>query len=172
MNYHQIFKASLYEFKKLAAFRLLPIGKVFTYVFIFVFFFTVISFSRFIIGDDVLFDASPDLQEHSEKIGALIFPIAFILQLVISTFYIFIRVSAFAYIGSLMIKLMKRRGQYLHVWRTSAIAMTLPILITIVFDFFPELKSSGLIISSIIHFTYIVLAIKYYPKQPELQRNH
>lgn len=170
MKYHQIFKSSLYEFKKLAAFRLLPIGKVFSYVFIFIFLFTAISFARFIFGDDVLFDASPDLQEHSKTIGSLIFPIAFILQLVISTFYIFIRVSVFAYVGSLIMKIMKRRGQYLHIWRTSAIALTLPILITIVLDFFPNMKSSGLIISSMIHLAYIVLAIKYYPKAPQLQR--
>lgn len=170
MKYHQIFKASLYEFKKMAAFRLLPIGKVFMYTFFFVFLFTVISFSRFIFGDDVLFDASPDLQEHSESIGGLIYPIAFTLQLVISTFYIFIRVSVFAYIGSLIMKMMKKRGQYLHIWRTSAIAMTLPILLTIALDFFPDYKTLGLIISSLIHLVYILLAVRYYPKQPPLRQ--
>lgn len=166
MKYHQIFKASLYEFKKMAAFRLLPIGKVFMYTFFFVFLFTAISFSRFIFGDDVLFDASTDLQAHSESIGGLIYPIAFTLQLVISTFYIFIRVSLFAYIGLLIMKVMKMRGQFLHIWRTSAIAMTLPILLTIVLDFFPDYKTIGLVVSSIIHFVYILLAIRYYPKQP------
>lgn len=150
---------------------MLPIGKVFTYVFLFVFLFTAISFTRFILGDDILFDASPDLLEHSKTIGSLIFPIAFILQLVISTFYIFIRVTIFAYIGSLIMKLMKRRGQYLHIWRSSAIAMTLPILITIALDFFPENNVNELFITSIIHLIYIVLAIKYYPKQAQLQRN-
>ncbi len=150
----------------MAAFRLLPIGKVFMYIFLFVFLFTTISFSRFIIGDDVLFDDSQELQAHSENIGALIYPMAFTLQLVISTFYIFIRVSLFAYIGSLIMKLTKKRGQYLHIWRTSAIAMTIPIILTIVLDIFPEYKTTGLIISSIIHLVYIVLAIRYYPKQP------
>lgn len=166
MQYHQIFKASLYEFKKMAAFRLLPIGKLFTYLFFFVFLFTIISFSRFLLGDVVLFDASSDLQEHSETIGGLIYPMAFTLQLVISTFYVFIRVSLFAYIGILMMKAFKKRGQYLHIWRTSAVAMTVPILITIGLDFFPDMKTNGLVISSIIHFLYIMLALKYYPKQP------
>lgn len=170
MKYHQIFKASLYEFKKMAAFRLLPIGKVFMYIFFFVFLFTAISFSRFIFGDDLLFDASSDLQAHSENIGGLIYPMAFTLQLVLSTFYIFIRVSLFAYIGSLLMKLMKKRGQYLHIWRTSAIAMTLPILITIALDFFSDFKTLGLLISSMIHLLYIILAIRYYPKQPPLRQ--
>lgn len=171
MKYHQIFKASLYEFKKLAAFRLLSIGKVFTYVFFFVFFFTLISFSRFLLGDDVLFDASAELQEHSQNIGGLIYPMAFTLQLVISTLYVFIRVTIFAYIGSLLLKLTKRRGQFLHIWRTSAIAMTVPILLTIALDFSPELETTGLMISSMIHLLYISLAIKYYPKQPVAKRN-
>lgn len=171
MKYHQIFKASLFEFKKMAAFRLLPVRKVFTYVFFFVFLFTTISFTRFLVGDDVLFDASSEIQAYSENIGGLIYPIAFTLQLVISTFYIFIRVSLFAYIGSLLMKLMKKRGQYLHIWRTSAVAMTVPILLTIALDFFPELKTTGLIVSSIIHFVYIALAIKYYPKQPKPKRS-
>lgn len=170
MKYHQIFKASLFEFKKMAAFRLLPIGKVFMYIFLFVFLFTVISFTRFLTGDANLFEGSSDLEAHSEMIGSLIYPIAFVLQLVISTFYIFIRVSLFAYIGSLLIRLLKRRGQYLHIWRTSAIAMTVPILLTIVLDFFPEMKNISLVITAIVHFIYIAIAVKYYPKQPQLQR--
>ena len=166
MKFHQIFRASLNEPKKLAAFRLLPIGKVFTYVFIFVALLTIISFIRFYIDDTVLFENSPDLIEHGETIGLLIYPMAFILQLVISTFYIFIRISIFAYIGSLLLSLMKRRGNYLDIWRTSAIAMTIPILLTIGFDFFPFLKSYGLAISSLVHLIYIATATKYYPKKP------
>ena len=48
MKFHQLVKASIHEPKKLAAFRLLKIGKVFRYVFLFVILFTVISFIRFI----------------------------------------------------------------------------------------------------------------------------
>src|SRR5699024_12865485 len=81
--YWRIFKSSLYDFKKIANGRMLPIGKTFTYVFLFVFIFTLISFSRFIFGDAELFEMSPELQEQSEKIGVLIYPIAFGLQLVI-----------------------------------------------------------------------------------------
>lgn len=170
MKFHQIFRASLNEPKKLAAFRLLPIGKVFTYVFIFVSLFTVVSFTRFYIDDTVLFENSPDLIEHGETIGLLIYPMAFILQLVISTFYIFIRISIFAYIGSLLLSARKRRGNFLQIWRTSAIAMTIPILLTIGFDFFPSLNGYSLALSSVVHLIYIVLAIKYYPKQPQLKQ--
>lgn len=166
MKFHQIFRASLNQPKKLAAFRLLSVGKVFMYVFLFVTLFTLISFSRYIFGDATLFEDTAELQEQAEKIGALIYPMAFLLQLVISTFYIFIRISIFAYFGMLLLKMMKRRGDYLQIWRTSAIAMTVPFIMTVGFDFFPEFQNSGLYLSSIVHLLYILAAAKYYPKQP------
>lgn len=166
MKFHQIFLASLSSPRKLAAFRLLPIGKVFKYVFIFITLFTVISFSRFFTGDAVLFENSPELAAHSEKIGLLIYPIAFFLQLVIIVFYIFARVSLFAYIGTFLLSLFKKRGNYLQIWRTSAIAMTVPIIVTLIFDFLPSLSNYSLVISSIIHLLYIGMATRYYPKKP------
>lgn len=175
MKFHQIFLASLFSPKKLAAFRLLSVGKVFAYVFIFVTLFTLISFSRYIFGDATLFEETSELMEHAEKIGALIYPMAFLLQLVISTFYIFIRISIFAYIGSLLLTVMKRRGNYLQIWRTSAIAMTIPFILTVALDFFPALKNFAsfsfysLLISSIVHLVYIIAATRYYPKQPQLR---
>ncbi len=54
MKFHQLVKAAIHEPKKLAAFRLLPIGKVFRYVFIFVALFTLLSFIRYIAGDAAL----------------------------------------------------------------------------------------------------------------------
>lgn len=166
MKFHQIFLASLYEPKKLAAFRLLSIGKVFSYIFIFVTIFTLISFVRFSTEDVALFENAPDLLEHAQTIGWLIYPIAFLLQLVISVFYIFIRISIFAYIGVFILNMRKKRFDYLQIWRTTAIAMTVPIIFTIGFDFFYIAESISLLISSIIHFTYIFLATKYYPNQP------
>lgn len=168
MKFHQIFRASLYEPKKLAAFRLLSVGKVFAYVFLFVTLFTLISFSRYIFGDATLFEETPELKEQAAKIGALIYPMAFLLQLVISTFYIFIRISLFAYIGKFLLNVFKKRGDYLQIWRTSAIAMTVPFLITVTFDFFPSFQNSSLLISSVVHLIYIAAAVKYYPKQPKL----
>ena len=92
---------------------------------------------------------------------------AFLLQLVISTFYIFIRISIFAYVGVLFLKLMKRRGEYRQMWRTSAIAMTIPILLTIGLDFFPAMKSYSTVITSIVHYRlYCALQLSIIPKIP------
>ena len=69
MKFHQIFRASLHEPRKLAAFRLLSIGKVFSSVFVFVTFFTLISILRFSGNDGTLFADSPELKQPGETIG-------------------------------------------------------------------------------------------------------
>lgn len=164
MKFHQLFIAAIHEPKKLAAFRLLKIGKVFQYVFLFVTLFTGISFIRYIAGDASLFDASPELVAHGEIVGWIIYPIAFLLQLVISTFYIFLRISIFGYVGVVLLRLMKRRGEYRFMWNTAAIAITVPVLLTIVLDFFPATGDYSMIATSVIHTLYIAAAAKYYPK--------
>ena len=166
LKFHQLFKASLHEPKKLAAFRLLPIGKVFRYVFIFVALFTTLSFIRYLTGDAVLFEASPELVEHGETIGGLIYPMAFLLQLVISTFYIFLRISLFAYVGIIVVETDEK------TWRVSSYVENFcycnyrsQFLLTIGLDFLPALKDFQY--SYYIHLfilAYIAAAAKYYPK--------
>lgn len=166
MKFHQIFLAAFHEPKKLAAFRLLPIGRVIRFAFFFILVMTFISFTRFSIGDTELFEASPELTEYSETIGGLIYPMAFIFQFVISTFYVFVRISLFAAIGLWIGKLMKRRIEYRFIWRTAAIAITVPLLLTIFLDFLPAWETFGILFSSLIHIGYIIVALKYYPKAP------
>lgn len=164
MKFYQLFKASVHEPKKLAAFRLLPIGKVISYVFYFIAIMAILSIFRYSIGDATIFYASPELQKYIETIGWLIYPVAFVFQLIISTFYIFFRISFFALLGVLLLKLMKRKGEYRHLWRTSAISITVPILLTISFEFFPIILPFSMWITSAVHLFYIATAIKYYPK--------
>lgn len=166
MKIHQLFTASLYEPKKLAAFRLLPIGKVFQYVFLFVFLSTAVSFARFLAGDIDLFGASDELIEYAETVGTLLFPIAFVLQLVVSTFYLFIRVSFFGWLGKGLLYLMKRRGEYRHTWRTAAVSITVPILLSILLDSFHMPGTVNFLITGAVHLFYIGKAISYYPKMP------
>lgn len=167
MKFHQLFKAAFHEPKKLAAFRLLPIGRVIRYAFLFILLMTLISFVRFLIGDTELFEASPELSEYSETIGGLIYPMAFIFQFVIATFFVFVRISLFAAIGLWLGKFMKKRVEYRYIWRTAAIAITVPLLLTIILDFFPAWETFGIIFSSLIHIGYLGFALKYYPKAPK-----
>ncbi|MBB4825730.1 hypothetical protein HNO89_002966 [Sporosarcina luteola] len=164
MKFHQLFIAALKDPKKLAAFRLLPIGKVIQYIFLFIAIYTIVSFTRFVLGDASLFDASPELLEYSKTIGWLIYPIALVLQFVIATFYIFVRISLFGLAGVLFAMIMKRKAEYRHLWRTTAVSVTVPLLITLVLDSFPAFRPTGIYLSSIVHVLYIAAAVKYYPK--------
>ncbi len=166
MKFHQLFKASLHEPKKLAAFRLLSIGKVIQYIFVFIFLYTGVSFLQFVIGDNSLFESSPELSEIGDTIGLLIYPMAFVLQLVIITSYLFIRISIFAIIGVLLLKVLHRRGEFRFMWRTAAIAATLPILLTMVFEFIPPAQPYSIWIASLVHLLYVWRAATYYPKKP------
>jgi hypothetical protein len=116
------------------------------------------------VGDTELFNASPELTEYSQKIGGLIYPMAFVFQFVIATFYVFVRISLFAAIGLWIGELMKRRVEYRFIWRTAAIAITVPLLLTIILDFFPAWETFGIFFSSLVHICYLILAFKYYPK--------
>ncbi len=164
MKFHQLFIAAILEPKKLAAFRLLPIGKVIRYVFYFILFMTLLSISRYSLDDYSIFDASMELQEYIETIGWLIYPVAFILQLIISTFYIFFRITFFATLGFYLLKVNKRRGEYRHIWRTSAFAITVPLIVSICLDLFSLFPNQIIWITSTIHLLYIVFALYYYPK--------
>ncbi|WOV85541.1 DUF1189 family protein [Sporosarcina jeotgali] len=167
MKNYQLFLASFYEPKKLAAFRLLPIGKVIQYVFLFVILSTLVSFIRFLTGDIDLFGSSPELIEYAKTVGGLLYPMAFVLQLVISTFYLFIRVSFFGLVGLGLLKLFKRRGEYRHMWRTSAVSITVPILVSLVLDSAHLANDYNFIITAVIHMAYLAMAANYYPKQPK-----
>lgn len=166
LKFRQLFMAALHEPKKLAAFRLLPIGKVIQYIFLFVFIYTGISFLRFVLGDHSIFESSPELAQIGETIGLLIYPIALVLQFVIITSYLFIRISIFAIIGVLLLKILRRRGEFRFMWRTAAIAATLPILITMVIEFIPALQPYSMWIASAVHLAYVWRATVFYPKQP------
>lgn len=162
----QLFFASFNSPKKMAAFRLLPIGKIFKYLFLFVALFTAISYGRFLFTDLDFFEATDDVIEHGENLGVLKYPLALLIQFTVSVFYIFIRVSLIAFVGLGLIKLMKRRGDYRQIWQSTAVAMTVPLLLTLIFDFIPLIKASSIYVTTAIHLLYLLTIVNYYPKQP------
>ncbi|HEY4565723.1 MAG TPA: DUF1189 family protein [Savagea sp.] len=169
MKLHQIFFASFYEPKKLAAFRLLPIGKMFQYVFLFIFVMTFVSFGRSIFDDLNEFEVADEVLEFGSALGALQYPITFVLALTVSTFYIFIRLSIVAAIGLGLLRLTNRRGDFRQIFQTTAFAATVPLLLALSFDFIPALAEHNgwqTVLSYGVHLIYLLLAIRYYPKLP------
>ena len=163
MSLFQIFKASLHSPKKIAAFRLIPIGKVMQYIFIYIFLISIISFVFFIKGISYQQTNTEELIEYFSEIKWLLYPFAFIFLFVLNSLFIFVRISILAFIGSLILQLRKRKGEYRHIWRTTLFASTVPMLLSI---FFAILQLSSNYIQLIIYlttFVYLTMSTKYYP---------
>lgn len=163
MNLFQLFKASLHSPQKIAAFRLIPIGRVMQFIFTYVLMITIISFVQFINGLSIQQTNMDDILDYFKDIKWLIYPFAFLLLFVLNTLFIFIRISIFAYIGVIMLSILKRKGEYRHMWRSALFASTLSMLISIVSSIFHW--TSGYIELTIYFITlvYLLLACKYYP---------
>lgn len=69
MKFHQLILAGFHEPKKLAAFRLLPIGRVIRFVFFFILLMTLISFFRFVFGDVALFEAGQNWKSTVKQLA-------------------------------------------------------------------------------------------------------
>ncbi|TQR14340.1 DUF1189 family protein [Psychrobacillus lasiicapitis] len=163
MNLFQIFKASLHSPKKIAAFRLIPIGKVMQYIFSYIFIMTVISFIFFMNGISDQQTSMEGLLEYFSEIQWLLYPFAFLFLFVFNTLIIFVQISIFAYIGSIILYLRKRKGEYRHIWRTTLFASTVPMLIAILAILLQWTSSYVQIAIYVITLVYLLLATKYYP---------
>jgi len=163
MSFIQLFFASLHEPKKMAAFRLLSIGKVIQYIFIFITLITFISFIQFVFGIKNQSSSIVGLVEYIEGMEWILYPFAFILQFVMSTLFVFSRISILAIIGFYLLKWLKRRGDYRHVWRTTAFAYTVPTIISFILLFLGMGDTIIFVITHSISFIYLYLAVNYYP---------
>ena len=163
MNLFQLFKASLHSPKKIAAFRLIPIGKVMQYIFIFIFLLTIISFVLFINGISVQQSSMEGLLEYFEDIQWLLYPFAFVFLFVLNTLFSFIRVSIFAYIGTFILYIMKRRGEYRHLWRTALFASTVYMISSLVVAILQLENGYIQITIYAITLVYLVLACRFFP---------
>lgn len=169
MNIFQLLKASLLEPKKQAAVRILPIGKIMRFVFLFILLLTIAAFIEFTIG---LNEVSGDLEGllvYIEEMEWLLYPLAFVLLFVSTTLYHFIKISLFAWIGIAMVKWLKRRGEYRQLWRTAALAVTFPTILSFATGFLVENQWLPLLLS-LLTIAYLYKAVTYYPKMPAARK--
>lgn len=167
VKHSQLFIDSLIYPKKLAAYRLLTIGKIIQYVFLLITIVTLFSFGQFLSG---ISNQSYDLKgitEHIEAIQWLLYPFAFILQFAISTVVLFLQISIYAYIGLTILKILKRRGEYRHIWRTTALAITWSTLLSILSSFLPVSQIFVNLIGFIITLSLLIIASMTFPKAPK-----
>ena len=157
------------EPKKQAAVRILSIGKLMRYVFLFILLLTLVAFTEFVIGLNSVSGDLEGLLTYIEEIEWLLYPLAFVLLFVSTTLYHFIKISLFAWIGMGILKILNRRGEYRHLWRTAALSVTFPTILSFAVGFLVKNEWLPLVIS-LSTLVYLYMAIKYYPKKPP-QRN-
>ncbi|MGI2326570.1 DUF1189 family protein [Planococcus sp. YIM B11945] len=169
MNLFQLFKASLMEPKKQAAVRILTIGKILKFVFAIIATMAVISFFELAAGLTVSAQGLDGLLQYVEDIKWLLYPFALVFLFVSTTVYHFVKISIFAFIGLGMVKMRNRRGEYRHLWRTAALCVTIPTLVSFAFSFFYThwFVSAATAVWTLI---YLYLAVAYYPKMPQAQK--
>jgi hypothetical protein len=169
VNIFQMFKASLMEPKKQAAVRILTIGKILRYVFALIFLMATVSFIELVFGLSDVASTTEDLLQYIEEIEWLLYPFALVFLFVTTTLYHFVKISIFAFIALGLLNARKRRGEYRHVWRTAALSVTAPTLISFALSFF----TTNLWLTAamnILTILYLYLAIGYYPKMPAAQK--
>lgn len=164
VKHTQLFIDSLIHPKKLAAYRLLSIGKVIQYVFILITFITVFSFIQFLMGASKSAYNLEGLAEYMQSIQWLLYPFALILIVLMTTILVFIRISIYAVIGLLFLKVRKRRGEYRHLWRTSSFAITWSTILTILFSIIPISNTIATLIGIVITLFILLIATTNYPK--------
>lgn len=164
IKHSQLFIHSLFQPKKLASYRLLTIGKVIQYVFILVTIVTIISFVQFLTGVNETALQFEDLQQYVKDIQWLLYPFALLFLFLTSTTLLFLRISIYALVGTILLKIMKRRGEYRHMWRTSAFAITWSTLLSILFVYLPIPSLFGTSINVIITIILLIIAASKYPK--------
>lgn len=147
----------------MAAFRLIPIGKVMQYIFCYILLMSIISFVFFINGISEQQQTMEGLLEYFAQIQWLLYPFSFLFLFVLNTLLIFVRISIFAYIGSFILVIRNRKGEYRHIWRTALFASTIPMLLSIIFAILQFSSNYIQLLIYTLSLVIITFATKYYP---------
>lgn len=147
----------------MAAFRLIPIGKVMQYIFCYILIMSIISFVFFINGISDQQQTMEGLLEYFKQIQWLLYPFSFLFLFVLNTLLIFVRISIFAYIGSFILVIRNRKGEYRHIWRTALFASTIPMILSITFAILQFSSNYIQLLIYTLSLVIITFATKYYP---------
>lgn len=169
MNLYQLLKASFMEPKKRAAVRIMPIGRILKFVFLFITLLSLISFAEFVLGIGSSSSELEGLLQFIEEIEWLLYPFALVFLFVSTTLYHFIKISVFAAFGYGFLAWLKRRGEYRHMWRTAALAVTVPTIAAYVASFWINSLWISLL-TSLWTLFLLYSAARFYPKAPPVKK--
>lgn len=164
MSLFNIFIASLTSIKKMAAFRLMGMGKTMQYIFLFIFIFSFLGFYQFVFSIGEPNGPLDGLVERFNEISWLLYPFAFLLLFIIQTLATFMKISIIAAIALLVAPLMKRKAEYRFLWRTTLFANTWAFIILFIsyflFNDADLIRYSTYLLTTL----FVILALRYYPK--------
>ncbi|WP_342525418.1 DUF1189 family protein [Chryseomicrobium sp. FSL W7-1435] len=167
MTLFKVFTSSLTSIKKIAAFRLMPMGKTMQYIFLFIFLFTLLAFLEFTTQIGTSAGQLDGVVDYFEEIDWLLYPFAFLLLFVIQTLLFFTQISLVAAVAWLAAPIMKRRADYRFLWRSTLFANTWSFLLLLisylVFEDSPVVHGISYALTLVI----VLLALRYYPKLPK-----
>lgn len=168
LSHFQLCQYSIFYPNRLAAFRLLTIGKTMQYLFIFI---TIITLSSFIHFTISLNNGSTTLQSAIQYIEAMnmtwiLYPFAFMLLFISTTLLIMAQVSIYAAVGYVVGRVFGYRVEYRHMWRTAAFAATINYFLQAASPYFAThidlILQGGAICITV---GYVAFATTKYPKQ-------
>jgi len=165
IKHSQLFLDSLIHPKKLAAYRILSIGKVIQYTFLLVFILTTFSFGQF-VNDGANIVLTDEIKDFAEDLQFLVYIIGAIFLFAMNTAVVFGKISIYAYVALLLSNAMKRRSEYRQLWRTTAFAVTWETILSIIFTILAIPSSISLLIFVVITMSILIVALTKYPKLP------
>ena len=164
ISHTQLFIHSLMNPKMLAAYRILPVGKIIQYTFLLILLMTAFSLGQFVNEGITSINNYEEIEQYAENLQWLIYIISAIFSFTMNTLILYAKISLYALVVFLFAKPFYKRAEYRHLWRTAALAITWEVLLTIVLKFFIQNSIVTMIICMLITMSYLFIALSRYPK--------
>ena len=164
ISHTQLFIHSLMKPKMIAAYRILPVGKIIQYTFLLVLLMTAFSLGQFVNEGITSINNYEEIEQYSENLQWLIYIISAIFSFTMNTLILYAKISLYALVAFLFAKPLHKRAEYRHLWRTAALAITWEVILTIVLKIFIANSIATMTICMVITMTYLFIALNKYPK--------
>lgn len=173
MPLYKQFIKSLHSPKYIAAFRLQGIGKTIQYLFALSF---LMSLPAFIAAAFYLMDGNESAKTTVEEMlplltlnqNALIFiPVALFFYYILLSFMLFLKASIFAGVGLVVVSRLKKRGEYRHLFRMAAYALSLSALLTTLAELAHWTFPYAYAVDWLLIAGMLFLSIRYLPGAPK-----
>ena len=164
ISHTQLFIHSLIKPKMLAAYRILPVGKIIQYTFLLVLLMTAFSLGQFVNEGITSINNYEEIEQYVENLQWLIYIISAIFSFTMNTLILYAKISLYTLVAFLFAKPFQKRAEYRHLWRTAALAITWEVLLTIVLKIFIQNSIVTMIICMLITMSYLFIALSKYPK--------